>query len=69
MGFRYPGKVTLSMLITSADTPGPDVFSLVRQSGLGPVYTKRQRQCCDNSVMTPGILLSLKAMELLENGL
>ena len=36
---------------------------------LGPVYTKRQRQCCDNSVMTVTILFSLKSIESLENGL
>ena len=55
MGFKYPKdftEETLSMLITSADTPGPDVLSLVGQSGLGPVYIKRQRQHCGNSAMT-----------------
>ena len=36
---------------------------------LGPVYTKRQRQCCDNSVMTLVILFSLKSVESLENRL
>ena len=34
-----------------------------------PVYTKRQRQRCDNSAMTLAILLSLKSMETLENRL
>ena len=36
---------------------------------LGPIYTKRQRQRCDNSAMTLAILFSLKTEELLENGL
>ena len=36
---------------------------------LGPVYTKRQRQGCDNSVMTLAILFSLKSVESLENRL
>ena len=33
------------------------------------VYTKRKRQRCGNSAMTPAILFSLKSMEMLENGL
>ena len=32
-----------------------------------PVYTKRQRQRCDDSAMTLVILFSLKPMELLQN--
>ena len=36
---------------------------------LAHVYTKRQRQRCDNYAMTLAILLSLKSMETLENGL
>ena len=36
---------------------------------LGPIYTKRQRQCCDNCAKTLAILFSLKTMESLENGL
>ena len=36
---------------------------------LGPMYTKRQRQLCDNAAMTLAILFSLKTMESLENGL
>ena len=36
---------------------------------LGPVYTKRLRQRCDNSTMMLAILLVLKTMDLLENGL
>ena len=35
----------------------------------GPVYTKRQRQRCDNSVMMLVILFSLKSVESLENRL
>ena len=35
---------------------------------LGPIYTKRQRQCCNNSEMTLAILFSLKSMESLLNG-
>ena len=31
---------------------------------LGLVHTKRQRQRCDNSAMTLGILFSMKTMEL-----
>ena len=31
-------------------------------------YIKRNRQCWDNSVMMPGILFSLKIIELLQNG-
>ena len=34
---------------------------------LGPVYTKRQQQCCDNSAMMLVILFSLKTMESLQN--
>ena len=33
------------------------------------MYTKRQRQLCDNAAMTLAILFSLKSMESLENGL
>ena len=36
---------------------------------LGPVYTKCQRQRCDNSAMKLAILFSLKTMESLKNGL
>ena len=36
---------------------------------LGPVYNKRQHQCCNNSVMTLATLLSFKTMELLQNGI
>ena len=36
---------------------------------LGPVYTKRQWQHCDNSVMTLAILFSMKSVESLENRL
>ena len=36
---------------------------------LGPVYTKRQRQCCNHPVMMLAILFSLKSMEMLETGL
>ena len=36
---------------------------------LGAVYTKRQRQRRNHSVMTLAILFSLKSMEILENGL
>ena len=35
---------------------------------LGSIYTKRQRQCCDNFAMTLEILFSLKTMESLQNG-
>ena len=35
----------------------------------GPIYTKRRRQCCDNSAMMLVILFSLKTMESFENGL
>ena len=37
-------------------------------SGLEPVYTKRQHQCCDNAVMTLALLLPMKTMESLEVG-
>ena len=32
------------------------------------IYTKRQRQCCDNWAMMLAILFSLKTIESLENG-
>ena len=35
---------------------------------LGPIYTKHQRQYCDNSGMMLAVLFSLKTMELLQNG-
>ena len=35
---------------------------------LGSIYTKRQRQCCDNAAMMLAILFSLKTMESLQNG-
>ena len=47
-------------------------YSLFEAAGgleQGPVYTKRQRQCCDNSAMTLAILFSLKSVESLENRL
>ena len=36
---------------------------------LGPVYTKRLRQRCDNSAMMPAMLFSLKTVDSLQNGL
>ena len=42
-------------------------FTCNNRDQLGPVYTKRQRQCWDNSAMTLAILLSLKTMESLQN--
>ena len=39
-----------------------------RSTGLGPVYTKRQRQRWTISAMTLAILFSLKTMQLLQNG-
>ena len=50
-------------------TPFSRSLSLGVDRPLGPVYTKRQRQSCDNSTMTLAILFSLKSMETLENGL
>ena len=48
----------------------PDlVFTKFPKSVLGPVYTKRQHQRCDNSAMTLAILFSLKSVEMLENRL
>ena len=35
----------------------------------GPIFTETQHQYCDNSAMTLVILVSLKTMELLKNGL
>ena len=35
----------------------------------GPIYTKRQHQCCDDSATMLATPFSLKTMELLENGL
>ena len=35
---------------------------------LGPIYTKHLSQCCDNSVIMLGVLVSLKTMQLLQNG-
>ena len=50
-------KYNLSSWSSSANEP------------LGTVYTKRQRQCCDNSAITLAILFSLKTVESLENRL
>ena len=36
---------------------------------LGPIYTKSQCQCCDNSVIMLTKLFSLKTMKSFENGL
>ena len=43
-------------------------FTLHTTQLLGPIYTKHQCQCCDNSVMTLAILFSLKTIEPLQNG-
>ena len=43
-------------------------FKPFQVKALGPVYTKRQRQYCDNSAMTLVILFTLKTMESLQNG-
>ena len=47
----------------------PSTLSCLSQFWLGPVYTKRQRQHCDNSVMMLANLFSLKLVESLENRL
>ena len=44
-------------------------FCRYRWTALGSVYTKHQRQRCNNSAMTLAILFPLKTMDLLENGL
>ena len=41
----------------------------MERAPLGPVYTKRQRQCFHKSAMTLVILFSLQTMESLERGL
>ena len=47
-----------------------DANALLGVNGpLGPVYTKRQHQHCDNVATTLAILFSLKTMESLENRL
>ena len=45
------------------------VVYLERPSVLGPIYTKCQRQCCDNSAKMLVIRFSLKTMESLPNGI
>ena len=47
---------------------GTDTDKSTQNSMLGPVYTKHQHQHCNNSVMMLAILLSLKTMESLQNG-
>ena len=42
-------------------------FAVCVNKASGPVCTERQRQRCDNSVMTLAILFSLKTVESLEN--
>ena len=39
------------------------------EQALGPVYTKRQRQGCNNAAMTLVTLFSFKSVESLENAL
>ena len=46
---------------------GPQAFQ--DPQTLGPVYTKRQLQRCENSAMTLAILFSLKTMELFQIGI
>ena len=55
-----PCERTLRSSINSATTP---------VTPLGPIYTKRQSQRCNNSVMTLAILHLLKTIESLKNGL
>ena len=43
-------------------------FQLARSNALRPIYTKCQHQHCDNSAMTLAILVSLKTIESLKNG-
>ena len=43
--------------------------SKISKEDLGPIYSKRQHQCCEHSAMMIVILFSLKSMEMLENGL
>ena len=57
-----------SVLVTASAAMSVLVLCMLTAS-LGPVYTKRQSQYCDNSAMTLMILLSLKRMESLKNGL
>ena len=44
------------------------MHAYVASNTLGSVYTMCQRQRCDNSAMRLAVLLSLKTMESLQNG-
>ena len=44
------------------------ILKYCSSTALRPIYTKRQRQCCDNSAMMLAIPFSLKTMESLQNG-
>ena len=48
----------------SVTLPSPPETTVT--TGLGSIYTKHQRQRCNNSVMIPAILFSLKITVLLE---
>ena len=55
--------------MTPADLLATSLFEAAGGLEQGPVYTKRQHQCSDNSAMTLAILFSLKSVESLENRL
>ena len=48
--------------------PSISVNVAIGSTVLGPVYTRHQRQCCDNSGIMLAILFLLKTMGLLQNG-
>ena len=60
-------SVTLPVSTPSV-SPQSCVRRFLKLCDLGSVYTKRQCQCCDNSVMMLAILFSLKTVESLQNG-
>ena len=63
MPVNIQGMDTMSVSVNASIDASKDPIEL------GPVYTKHQRQRCDNSAMTLAILLSLKSVESLENRL
>ena len=60
-------SVTLPVSTPSV-SPQSCVRRFLKLCDLGSLYTKRQCQCCDNSVMMLAILFSLKTVESLQNG-
>ena len=68
-GCRHCAAPRMNSRSDLRETEGDDLQQAEKPRELEVRYVKGPRQLCDNSAMTLAILLSLKSVESLENGL